>query len=122
MYDYKWLLLIGIVALIISYWMRQSKEGFSSLNDYMKIQTCHGVTKSIRANKSLLEEYIGRNAVDSIELTQSAIEHFSNASNQLDCESLIKSHPIPDITIPERDDVMKASIIKIQEMMKANTK
>lgn len=113
--DYKWIILICLVVIYL-YWIRpKAIEGFSNMSDNMKMHACHGVTRSIKANKTLLAEYIERNAVTSAGNTEEFINILTKASDNLDCETLIQTHPVPELVIPDRNEVLKASIIKMQE-------
>jgi len=116
--DYKWIILIFLVCIGV-YWMRPSGiEGFadmSNLSDTLKMHTCHGVTRSIKANKTLLAGYIERDAVTSAENTEEFLNLLTKASDNLDCETLIQKHPVPDVIIPDREEVLKAALKDVME-------
>lgn len=112
---------IGLLIVGIYIYTRPRLEGFSNMEGNTKIQACHGILKSLRANKGILAEYEQKNAVNSMEHTKELIEHFTNASNTFGCDAISATHPIPDVLIPNRDDVMKASILKIQEKFGVST-
>lgn len=116
--DYKWIILIFLVCIGV-YWLRpKAVEGFGDMNnlsDTLKMHTCHGVTRSIKANKTLLAEYIERDAVTSVENTEGFLDLLTKTSDNLDCETFNKKYPVPELIIPEREDALRASILEIQE-------
>lgn len=85
-------------------------EGFTDMSDTLKMHTCHGVTRSIKANKTLLAEYIERDAVTSAQNTEEFLDLLTKASDNLDCETLNQKHPVPDVVIPDREELLKKAL------------
>jgi phosphosulfolactate synthase (CoM biosynthesis protein A) len=120
LYNPIWIWMCIVLLLIVGlyiYTKTSTLEGFYNLEGDTKIQTCHGVVKSLHANKMILEEYKKRNAVTSMEHIEELIENFTNSSNTLGCDEIHLSHPIPDVLIPNRDDLIKEAIIKVQNLI-----